>query len=170
MKAYYNIIDPINGYGLGGSRYPAQALSVYDGESVSGLWVFSVVDKSNVGSGTFGTWSLKVKLSECPENITVDSAKVAPDRIDNIKDNDDNQDRFFNFDFIGYDKGNRNAFDEFIGLDVIVVILTTLCVLAMVYCICCRKKTKRSSKNYKQVDVDVDDETDDEIVIEEDNL
>ena len=64
---------------------------------------------------------------------------------------------------------NKYVFIEFVGLNVITSILTTLLVIGMVYCICCRLRNK-SSKGYGRIDheVNVDhEEENDEIPIKE---
>ena len=85
-----------------------------------------VYDYIGADMGIFGTWSLELTLSECPNQQPV-FGRANNDFMSLIQDNNGN---------------NEYAFIEFIGLNVIVSILTTLLVITMVYCICCGKLNK----------------------------
>ena len=145
-----------------GTRRPITPLSVFDGQSANGAYQFSVGDNTGdaVGKGTFGFWSLKLKLTNCPESVgNIIAAKTEPnDLIDLILDDHEN---------------SKYEFIKFIGLNVFVSILTSVFVIAMVYCICCRgllQTNKNKSKGYGMIEpeLNVDEvESKDELPIKE---
>lgn len=114
--------------GIGGIRQPVTPLSVFDGQIAAGRWTMFVYDYIGADMGIFGTWSLELTLSECPNQQPV-FGRANNDFMSLIQDHNNNG-------------NNKYAFIEFIGLNVTVSILTTLLVITMIYCICCGKLNK----------------------------
>ena len=167
LQPYNDIYDPYNGFGVGGDRRPIDQLSAFDGQQANGLWTLSILDNipltfynsfgtswiTNTG-GTFGEWELKLQLSRCPNPVPAKS---------------DGNNNFMDFEeiFDGHNDNNKYAFIEFIGLNVVISILTTVFVICMVYCICCKSRNK-SSKGYGRIGTEVNvDGDEDELPIKE---
>jgi len=141
-----------NGFGLGGEIQSIDLLSTFDGDTAAGRWALYVYDRVGIDFGTFGTWSLELTLSQCP-NV---GSRANNDFMSLIQD---------------YKKNGNNKYEfiEFVGLNVIISILTSVLVIFMVYCICCRSHPNNNkSKGYGMIEPELNvDESEDELPIKE---